>query len=101
MPMSCWGTRWLPGLTILASLGAALSAKRPHSAGTSTGFASGADRKRAATIDEMFARWDNPDSPGYAIGIIRDGKLILARGYGMANLDDSVPITPRTVFEVG
>src|SRR5262249_47397877 len=41
------------------------------------------------------------DSPGCALGIVRDGKLIVARGYGMANLDAVVPITARSVFDVG
>lgn len=52
-------------------------------------------------MDRLFARWDRPDSPGCAIGVLRDGRFIYERGYGMANLDYDVPITPRTVFYVG
>jgi CubicO group peptidase (beta-lactamase class C family) len=59
------------------------------------------DAALAARVDKLFAAWDKPDSPGAAVGIIRDGKLLVARGYGRANLDDNVPITPRSVFEVG
>ena len=52
-------------------------------------------------IDRLFARWDKPDSPGCAVGVLRDGRFVYERGYGMANLDYDVPITPRTVFYVG
>src|SRR5262245_25373339 len=42
-------------------------------------------------IDALFARWNAPDSPGYAVGVVRDGKLVFAKGYGMANLEYGVP----------
>lgn len=59
-----------------------------------------ADKANAAKLDSLFETWSKPDSPGCAMGIVRNGKLIVARGYGMANLDDDVPITPKSVFEV-
>lgn len=51
-------------------------------------------------VDAIFAEWDKPDSPGCALGVIQDGELIYARGYGMANLDLDVPISPASVFHV-
>jgi CubicO group peptidase (beta-lactamase class C family) len=59
-----------------------------------------ADKANAAKVDKIFETWNKADSPGCALGIVRDGKLIVARGYGMANLDDDVPITTKSVFEV-
>ena len=59
------------------------------------------DPLRVENIDRLFAAWNKPDSPGCAVGVLRDGKLVFARGYGMANLDDGVAITPKTVFELG
>ncbi len=53
-----------------------------------------------AQVDRLFAAWDRPDSPGCAVGIIKDGRLLYARGYGMANLEHGIPITPRTVFDI-
>ena len=52
-------------------------------------------------VDKLFAQWDNKDSPGAAVGIIKDGRVIYARGYGMANLEYDIPNTPQTVFRIG
>jgi CubicO group peptidase (beta-lactamase class C family) len=52
-------------------------------------------------VDTMFEQWDNEDSPGFAVGIFKDGRIIYARGYGMANLEYEIPITPQTVFRIG
>jgi CubicO group peptidase (beta-lactamase class C family) len=57
--------------------------------------------KRNVQIDEIFAFYDKPDSPGCALGIIRDGQLIYARGYGRANLEHDIPITAQTIFDIG
>jgi len=51
-------------------------------------------------IDNLFAYWNHTNSPGYAIGIVRNDSLIYARGYGMANLEYSIPITPETIFHM-
>ncbi len=52
-------------------------------------------------VDRVFARWDRPDSPGCALGVIQDGVLVHARGFGQASLEHAVAITPRTVFDIG
>ena len=54
----------------------------------------------APTIDALFAEWDNSNSPGAAIAIIQRGAVIYQQGYGMANIELGVPITPKTVFPV-
>jgi CubicO group peptidase (beta-lactamase class C family) len=51
-------------------------------------------------VDQLFAVWDTPVSPGCALGIIQDGQLVYARGYGMANLEHGVPISSQTVFRI-
>ena len=55
----------------------------------------------AARIDALFAEWSKPDSPGCAVGVVRAGKIVVARSYGMADLEHDIPITPRTVFYIG
>lgn len=52
-------------------------------------------------VDELFAEWDKPVSSGCALGIIKNGKLIYKRGYGMANLEHNIPISSTTVFRIG
>ncbi len=37
---------------------------------------------------------------GISIEVVRDGKVVLARGYGLANVEHSVPVTPDTVFHI-
>src|SRR6202162_4175286 len=54
----------------------------------------------AKQVDNVFEKWDRPASPGCALGIYKDGQIVYKRGYGMANLNDDVPITPATVFHV-
>jgi len=51
-------------------------------------------------VDKVFEKWDKPDSPGCALGVYKDGNIIYKHGYGMADLNDDVPITPATVFHV-
>ncbi|UAM98886.1 beta-lactamase family protein [Polaribacter litorisediminis] len=51
-------------------------------------------------IDKIFSRWNAPNSPGGTVGIIKDGKLIFTKGYGMANLDYNIPNDPKTVFSI-
>ncbi len=53
-----------------------------------------------AVIDAVFAHWDRPGSPGCALAVAKDGVLSYSRGYGNANLDYDIPITPQTVFDV-
>jgi CubicO group peptidase (beta-lactamase class C family) len=49
-------------------------------------------------VDRLFAEWDKPTSPGCALAVMKDGRIIHRRGYGMADLDHNVKITPSTVF---
>lgn len=74
-------------------LGVACDGPREQPAGVEAG----ADN---ATIDAIFASWDRPGSPGCALAVARDGEFIYTRGYGYANLDYDIPVTPQTVFDV-
>jgi CubicO group peptidase (beta-lactamase class C family) len=51
--------------------------------------------------DSVFRGIDRSDGPGCAVGVFRDGAIRYARGYGMANLELGVAISPHTVFDVG
>lgn len=51
-------------------------------------------------VDKIFARWDKTNSPGCALAVIQKGKIVYQRGYGMADLDHDLAITPESVFHV-
>ena len=58
-------------------------------------------RDPARAVDSLFATWNNPTSPGCAVGVIQDGRWIHQAGYGMADLSTGAPITPTTRFYMG
>ena len=51
-------------------------------------------------VDNLFASFDKPDSPGCALAVIKDGTIAYKRGYGAGDLDHDIPISPGTVFHV-
>jgi CubicO group peptidase (beta-lactamase class C family) len=55
----------------------------------------------AAQVDKVFAAMDTTASPGCAVAAIKNGQILSARGYGMADLAHDIPITRGTVFNVG
>jgi CubicO group peptidase (beta-lactamase class C family) len=55
----------------------------------------------AARLDRIFAEAYPVTGPGAAVIVVQDGKSILRRGYGLANIELSVPITPEMVFRIG
>ncbi|MBS1500945.1 MAG: beta-lactamase family protein [Bacteroidetes bacterium] len=67
---------------------------------SASSFAQSIAPEMAKKIDSLFKKWDNKTSPGYAIGVVRNDSLIYARGYGMANLEYCVRITPETIFHM-
>ena len=59
-----------------------------------------AQRGPEPDVDRVFAKWSST-TPGCAVGVATAGKPALAKGYGMADLEHDVPITPETIFEAG
>jgi CubicO group peptidase (beta-lactamase class C family) len=56
---------------------------------------------RAVRADSVFQRFDRTDSPGCALGVYQDGKILYARGYGMESLEHGVALSPRSVLDIG
>ena len=54
-----------------------------------------------AVVDRVFASFARSDAPGCAVGVYKNGQVAFAKGYGSANLEYNVPITPSTPFIVG
>ena len=53
-----------------------------------------------ASIDSVFAQYNRSDRPGCALGVYQRGQIVYSRGYGMADLNQGVAITPQTVFYI-
>ncbi len=95
--MTC--RRWLAGLCLAVVwmvLPSALGHPLPAGASADESVS-----RLEGRVDRVFRQYDRTDGPGCAVGVYRDGKLILAKGYGMADLEHDVPIAPDTVFYIG
>ena len=55
----------------------------------------------ATYADQLLASAYPADQPGAAALVMKDGKVVLRKGYGMANLELGVPVSPDMVFELG
>jgi CubicO group peptidase (beta-lactamase class C family) len=86
-------------IALLAALLAALPLAQ--AAAATPAPASRSARSAEQQVDALFAKWNRPGKPGAMVAVIRDGKVLLSKGYGFADLERSVPITPSTVFTVG
>jgi Beta-lactamase class C and other penicillin binding proteins len=57
---------------------------------------------RAQDIDDFVKGWiEKQHVPGVAIAVVKDGALIRAAGYGLANVEHRIPVRPDTVFKIG
>lgn len=55
----------------------------------------------AAYADKLISAVYPAGQPGAAVLVQKDGQVVLRKGYGMANLELGVPMTPENVFEIG
>jgi CubicO group peptidase (beta-lactamase class C family) len=51
-------------------------------------------------VDRLVEPWEAPGTPGIAIGVVRDGALVLHRCAGLASLELGVPVGPGTCFRI-
>jgi CubicO group peptidase (beta-lactamase class C family) len=51
-------------------------------------------------VDAIFAEYDKTNSPGCALAILKDGKIVYKRGYGMSNFEYNIAITPTSIFHI-
>lgn len=51
-------------------------------------------------IDSIFQQFDAAGKPGAAIAVVQDGELVFKKGYGSANLEYDIPVTPKTIFHI-
>lgn len=66
----------------------------------SLGTANGQSADTLQRIDQLFSRWNNA-TPGVAVAVERNGKMIYSKAFGLADLEHNVPNTTSTIFEAG
>ena len=53
-------------------------------------------------VDEFIkTEMEKQKIPGVSLAVIKDGKPLIVKGYGFANLEHQVPVKPETVFQSG
>ena len=52
------------------------------------------------SIDQLLKPYDRHDAPGIAVGVMSQGQTVYAKGWGMADLEHRIPITPDSVFDI-
>ncbi len=53
-----------------------------------------------AFVDSLFADFNTPAAPGAAVLVAMDGRILVSKGYGLADLDARTPVTPHTNFRL-
>jgi CubicO group peptidase (beta-lactamase class C family) len=53
-----------------------------------------------ARVDSLFGAYDRAPGPGLAVAVVKDGRMVLSEGYGLADIEHGVPITGATVFDI-
>jgi CubicO group peptidase (beta-lactamase class C family) len=82
-------------LSVLAILALSVGARATSQPATSPSTPSVAD------VDNVFARWDSASLPGCTVGVSRDGRPVLTRAYGMADLEHGIANEPDSIIEGG
>jgi CubicO group peptidase (beta-lactamase class C family) len=86
----------------IALLSALLAVLAPPAMAAAAAAASAqATQSPERQVDALFAAWNRPGMPGAVVEVIRDGKIVLSKGYGFADLERNVPMTPAASFTIG
>src|SRR5260221_2969449 len=59
------------------------------------------EEKIPAKVEELFSSEFKPDQPGAAVLVMKDGKVIFEKGYGIADVSTKEKITTETLFNIG
>ena len=54
----------------------------------------------AQSPDSIMAPFAQPGMPGAAVLVIRDGRVVFEKGYGLADVETHTPVTPETDFRL-
>lgn len=56
---------------------------------------------QVSAVDAVFARYSGGAVPGCAVAVAQNGRTVLDRAYGMADLDLSIAAKTTTIYEAG
>lgn len=88
--------------TFMASLALATLCPVPAAASTDAATQIAQRQDLAQAVDEFAAEvLAKKEVAGFAIGIMVDGKVALTKGYGLADIENNVPVTDQTIFRIG
>ena len=86
---------YVPLLGLLAMSGS----RAPSFAGEAASPPTDAKPPPESAIDAYITHeMDSQHIPGLSLGVVRDGKVVLAKGYGKASVELDAPVTPTTLF---
>lgn len=71
------------------------------SATSSLVIAASAPAYEAAVDNVVGTVLQNANTPGLSVAVYEDGSVVLAQGYGLANVATETPVTATTPFEIG
>jgi CubicO group peptidase (beta-lactamase class C family) len=60
----------------------------------------GKNQDTSKRVDQIFKDWNKPGVPGSAVTVINRGNIVFEKGYGAANLEYDIPVSPQTIFHV-
>src|ERR1700690_4362654 len=55
----------------------------------------------AEKADALLAGLIQTNDPGFAVLVAQNGKILFEKGYGLADREHDVPVTPQTIFRIG
>jgi CubicO group peptidase (beta-lactamase class C family) len=94
----CWMRFVRLCLLVVASFGCATNSL----AQSAPAFSAPLDAQRVQSIDSFIAsEMARQKIPGLAVGVYSRGQILLAKGYGLANVELNVPVKPETIFQSG
>ena len=96
------GKRWayLAPIAVLFTIAIAPQISAPVVARAQTSASD--DAEISEKVDAyVAAEMRTEKMPGLALAVVRDGRIIKARGYGLANIELDVPVKPETIFQTG
>jgi len=91
---------------VLMSLSAATGLSQKQGGGNSNQSISSRTERAQTTadnssqVDALMARWSQGNTPGAVTLVVRDGRVLHEKGYGVANVATKEPINSTTVFDI-